>query len=46
MKKGELILSLLSGIPLDRDITVLEEPKAIIKAVKKARQKLCEEYLH
>jgi len=43
LKKGELISSLLSGIPLDRDITALKEPRAIIEALKKTRQKLWKE---
>jgi|GEM_PF-4189702 len=43
LKKAEFLLSILSGIPSERDITALKDPEAIIRELKKTRQKLWEE---
>ena len=43
LKKAEFLLSLLSGMPSEKDITSLKDPEAIIRELKKTRQKLWEE---
>ncbi len=42
LKKAEFLLSILSGIPSERDVTALKDPGAIIRELKKTRQKLWE----
>ena len=43
LKKAEFLLSILSGIPSERDVTALKDPEAIIRELKRTRQKLWEE---
>ena len=43
LKKAEFVLSLLSGVPSEKDITALKSPEAIIRELKKIRQELWEE---
>jgi len=43
LKKVEFLLSILSGIPSEGEITALKDPEAIIRELKKTRQKLWEE---
>ena len=43
LKKAEFLLSILSGIPSERDVTALKDPEAIIREPKRTRQKLWEE---
>jgi len=40
LKKAEFLLSIPSGIPSEGDITTLEDSEAIIRELKKTRQKL------
>ena len=40
LKKAEFLLSILSGIPSERDVTALKDPETIIRELKKTRQKL------
>jgi len=42
-RKAEFVLSILSGISSERDVTALRDPEAIIRELKKTRQKLWEE---
>ena len=43
LKKAEFLLSIISGIPSERDVTALKDPETIIRELKKTRQKLWEE---